>query len=50
VPAARLGELAVEMVVDRLDGSAAPEIRLLPPRLAVRASTSTVDVTVESVE
>jgi hypothetical protein len=38
------------MVVDRLHGVAAPEIRLLPPRLAVRASTSTVDRTVESVE
>jgi DNA-binding LacI/PurR family transcriptional regulator len=50
VPAARLGELAVEMVVDRLHGVAAAEIRLLPPRLAVRASTSTVDRTVESVE
>ncbi|GAA3432750.1 LacI family DNA-binding transcriptional regulator [Kutzneria kofuensis] len=40
VPAARLGELAVEMVVDQLDGAAAPEIRLLPPRLVARASTS----------
>jgi DNA-binding LacI/PurR family transcriptional regulator len=39
VPAALLGELAVEMVVDRLDGTPAPEIRLLPPRLAARAST-----------
>ncbi|HEY0500330.1 MAG TPA: LacI family DNA-binding transcriptional regulator [Kutzneria sp.] len=43
VPAALLGELAVEMVVDRLHGVPAPEIRLLPPRLAARASTSTVD-------
>jgi DNA-binding LacI/PurR family transcriptional regulator len=43
VPAALLGELAVEMVVDRLRGAPAPEIRLLPPRLAARASTSTVD-------
>lgn len=50
VPAALLGELAVEMVVDRMQGSAAPEIRLLPPRLAVRASTSTVDRVIESIE
>lgn len=41
VPAARLGQLAVEMVVGQLDGSPAPGIRLLPPRLAVRASTGT---------
>lgn len=40
VPAALLGELAVEMVVDQLDGSSPAGIRLLPPRLAVRASTS----------
>jgi len=40
VPAARLGQLAVEMVVGQLDGSPDPVIRLLPPRLAVRASTS----------
>jgi DNA-binding LacI/PurR family transcriptional regulator len=42
VPAARLGHLAVEMVVDQLDAAAtSAEIRLLPPRLAVRASTGT---------
>ncbi|QUQ67231.1 LacI family DNA-binding transcriptional regulator [Kutzneria sp. CA-103260] len=40
VPAAQLGQLAVQMVVSQLEGSPAPEIRLLPPRLAVRASTS----------
>ncbi len=40
VPAARLGQLAVEMVVGQLDGSPAPEIRLLPPQLTARASTS----------
>ena len=39
VPAARLGQLAVEMVVDQLDGPTAPAVRLLTPRLAVRAST-----------
>ncbi|MFI9384623.1 LacI family DNA-binding transcriptional regulator [Kutzneria sp. NPDC052558] len=40
VPAERLGRLAVEMVVGQLDRSPAPEVRLLPPRLAVRDSTS----------
>jgi DNA-binding LacI/PurR family transcriptional regulator len=39
VPAARLGQLAVAMVVDQLDGAGGSEIRLLPPRLAVRSST-----------
>ena len=44
VPAARLGRLAVEMVVDQLGGTVAPSVRLLPPRLAVRASTGPASI------
>ncbi|RCK69668.1 LacI family transcriptional regulator [Desertihabitans brevis] len=34
IPAARIGELAVDMVVDRLEDGRGPEVRLLPPTLA----------------
>jgi DNA-binding LacI/PurR family transcriptional regulator len=44
VPAARLGQLAVAMVVDQLAGVGGSEIRLLPPRLAVRSSTATPSI------
>lgn len=40
VPAERIGQLAVEMVAGRLDEPGEPVVRLLPPRLAVRASTA----------
>lgn len=36
--------LAVEMVVDQLAGTVAPSVRLLPPRLAVRASTGSASI------
>ncbi|MFC5058274.1 LacI family DNA-binding transcriptional regulator [Saccharothrix xinjiangensis] len=39
IPAAELGELAVELAMRQLDGHAEPEVRLLPPRLEVRGST-----------
>ena len=39
VPAARLGQLAVEMVVNHMAEPIEPTVRLLTPRLAARAST-----------
>lgn len=42
VPAVELGRLAVELAVNRLDGPAEPEVRLLPPRLTDRGSTGPV--------
>jgi DNA-binding LacI/PurR family transcriptional regulator len=41
IPAAELGELAVEMVMRQLDGLGQPEVRLLSPRITDRGSTST---------
>lgn len=42
IPATELGRLAVELAMRRLDGLAAPEVRLLPPRLTARGSTGPV--------
>jgi len=39
IPAAPLGKLAVEMVVNRLDDGTDAELRLLPPELTDRGST-----------
>ncbi|MFJ6410190.1 LacI family DNA-binding transcriptional regulator [Streptomyces hydrogenans] len=39
VPAQDLGRIAVERLVARLEGAAAPRTELLPPRLTVRAGT-----------
>nr|WP_269204199.1 LacI family DNA-binding transcriptional regulator [Motilibacter rhizosphaerae] len=38
IPAATIGELAVEMVLDQLEGRAQPSVRLLPPEFHERAS------------
>ncbi|MEU4448991.1 LacI family DNA-binding transcriptional regulator [Actinosynnema sp. NPDC050801] len=42
IPAVELGRLAVELAMGQLDGQAAPEVRLLPPRLTARDSTGPV--------
>ncbi|HEY1573022.1 MAG TPA: LacI family DNA-binding transcriptional regulator [Pseudonocardiaceae bacterium] len=41
IPAAELGGAAVELAMRQLNGESRPEIRLLAPRLTVRASTTT---------
>jgi DNA-binding LacI/PurR family transcriptional regulator len=45
VPAAQLGELAVDMALRQFDGEMAPEIRLLTPALTIRESTAATPVT-----
>ncbi|MFD1147538.1 LacI family DNA-binding transcriptional regulator [Saccharothrix hoggarensis] len=42
IPAVELGALAVELAMRLLDGLGEPEVRLLPPRLTVRAGTGPV--------
>jgi DNA-binding LacI/PurR family transcriptional regulator len=39
IPVVEIGELAVEMAMQQLDGSAHPEVRLLSPRITDREST-----------
>ena len=40
IPADEVGELAVRLLLDRLDGADVPEATLLPPALTDRASTA----------
>jgi DNA-binding LacI/PurR family transcriptional regulator len=40
IPAHEVGELAVRLLLDRLDGAEVPEATLLPPTLTNRASTA----------
>ncbi|MGW0841341.1 LacI family DNA-binding transcriptional regulator [Streptomyces sp. NPDC002787] len=40
IPAAEVGEQAVDLLMKKLDGVAVPRATLLPPRLTVRASTA----------
>ncbi|MFJ3673467.1 LacI family DNA-binding transcriptional regulator [Streptomyces sp. NPDC090106] len=40
LPAAEVGERAVELLMRKLDGRTAPEATLLPPRMTERASTA----------
>jgi DNA-binding LacI/PurR family transcriptional regulator len=40
IPAAEVGERAVELLMAKLDEREVPEATLLPPRLTTRASTA----------
>jgi DNA-binding LacI/PurR family transcriptional regulator len=39
IPAERIGGQAVESLIAKLEGSAVPELTLLPPKLTARGST-----------
>jgi DNA-binding LacI/PurR family transcriptional regulator len=49
IPAEEVGARAVELLMRKIEGGAAPDATLLPPRLTARASTAAARATVTSI-